>query len=34
MLLYPKVMLLSRFLRPQLDRLGAEPWLAMWPSTW
>ena len=30
--LYPTVMLLSRFLGPQLDRLGAEPWLAMWLS--
>lgn len=32
MVLYPTVMLLSRFLGPQLDRLGAEPWLAMWLS--
>jgi antibiotic biosynthesis monooxygenase (ABM) superfamily enzyme len=32
MVLYPTVMLLSRFLGPQLDRAGAEPWLAMWLS--
>ena len=32
MVLYPTVMLLSRFLGPQLDRLGAEPWLSMWLS--
>lgn len=32
MVLYPTVMLLSRFLGPQLDRLGIEPWLAMWLS--
>lgn len=32
MVLYPTVMLLSRFLGPQLDRLGTEPWLAMWLS--
>lgn len=32
MVLYPSVMLLSRFLGPQLDRVGAEPWLAMWLS--
>jgi uncharacterized protein len=30
MVLYPTVMLLTRFLAPQLDRLGAEPWLVMW----
>jgi uncharacterized protein len=32
MVLYPTVMLLSRFLGPILDRLGAEPWLALWLS--
>ena len=32
LVLYPTVMLLSRFLGPVLDRLGAEPWLAMWTS--
>lgn len=32
MVLYPTVMLLARFLGPVLDRVGAEPWLAMWLS--
>lgn len=32
LVLYPTVMLLSRFLGPVIDRLGAEPWLAMWVS--
>ena len=32
MVLYPTVMLLSRFLGPILDHLGAEPWLALWLS--
>ena len=32
LVLYPTVMLLSRFLGPQLDRSGAEPWLALWLS--
>ena len=32
LVLYPTVMLLSRFLGPQLDRAGAEPWLALWLS--
>jgi antibiotic biosynthesis monooxygenase (ABM) superfamily enzyme len=32
MVLYPTVMLLTRFLAPQLDRLGGEPWLVMWLS--
>lgn len=30
--LYPTVMLLSRFLGPVLDRFGAEPWLSLWLS--
>ena len=32
LVLYPTVMLLSRFLGPVIDRFGAEPWLAMWVS--
>ena len=32
LVLYPTVMLLSRFLGPVLDRAGAEPWLALWVS--
>lgn len=32
MVLYPTVMLLTRFLGPVLDRIGAQPWLAMWLS--
>jgi antibiotic biosynthesis monooxygenase (ABM) superfamily enzyme len=32
MVLYPTVMLLSRFVGPVLDSWGAEPWLAMWLS--
>lgn len=32
MVLYPTVMLLSRFLGPALDAAGAQPWLAMWLS--
>ncbi|MGN7777955.1 antibiotic biosynthesis monooxygenase [Mycolicibacterium sp. 22603] len=32
LVLYPTVMLLSRFLGPQLDRSGAAPWLALWLS--
>lgn len=32
LVLYPTVMLLSRFLGPVLDRLGAEPWLSLWLS--
>lgn len=32
MVLYPTVMLLTRFVGPVLDRVGAEPWLAMWLS--
>ena len=30
--LYPTVMLLSRFLGPLLDHVGAPPWLGMWLS--
>ncbi len=30
--LYPTVMLLSRFVGPVLDDVGAEPWLALWIS--
>jgi antibiotic biosynthesis monooxygenase (ABM) superfamily enzyme len=30
--LYPTVMVLSRFLGPLLDGAGAEPWLALWVS--
>ncbi|MGK2854254.1 MAG: hypothetical protein ACSLE3_09160 [Microbacteriaceae bacterium] len=32
LVLYPTVMLLSRFLGPVLDRLGADPWLSLWLS--
>lgn len=32
LVLYPTVMILSRFLGPLLDQLGAEPWLALWLS--
>lgn len=32
LVLYPTVMVLSRFLGPTLDRMGAEPWLALWLS--
>ncbi len=32
LVLYPTVMVLSRFLGPVLDHLGAPPWLAMWLS--
>lgn len=32
LVLYPTVMLLSRFFGPVLDEMGAEPWLAMWIS--
>ncbi|WP_137144277.1 antibiotic biosynthesis monooxygenase [Mycolicibacterium sp. CR10] len=32
LVLYPTVMLLSRFVGPPLDRIGAEPWLALWIS--
>lgn len=32
LVLYPTVMLLSRFLGPVLDRFGAEPWLSLWLS--
>lgn len=32
LVLYPTVMVLSRFFGPTLDRLGAEPWLALWVS--
>lgn len=32
LVLYPTVMILSRFLGPVLDRVGAEPWLALWVS--
>jgi uncharacterized protein len=32
LVLYPTVMILSRFLGPVLDHLGAPPWLAMWLS--
>ncbi|MCK8615728.1 antibiotic biosynthesis monooxygenase [Gordonia sp. C13] len=32
LVLYPTVMILSRFLGPVLDRIGAEPWLALWLS--
>lgn len=30
--LYPTVMLLSRFLGPVVDHLGAQPWLGLWIS--
>ncbi len=32
LVLYPTVMLLSRFVGPVLDEYGAEPWLALWLS--
>jgi uncharacterized protein len=32
LVLYPTVMVLSRFLGPIVDRAGAEPWLALWIS--
>ncbi|MGK2880371.1 MAG: antibiotic biosynthesis monooxygenase [Mycobacterium sp.] len=32
LVLYPTVMLLSRFLGPVLDMAGAQPWLALWLS--
>jgi uncharacterized protein len=32
LVLYPTVMVLSRFVGPFLDRWGAEPWLSMWLS--
>ncbi|MGB3486017.1 MAG: antibiotic biosynthesis monooxygenase [Mycobacterium sp.] len=32
LVLYPTVMLLSRFVGPVFDRYGAEPWLALWLS--
>ncbi|WP_319436998.1 antibiotic biosynthesis monooxygenase [Mycobacterium sp. RTGN5] len=32
LVLYPTVMLLSRFLGPVLDNVGAPPWLTMWLS--
>ena len=32
MVLYPTVMLISRFLGPHLTQLGAQPWLSMWLS--
>lgn len=32
MVLYPTVMLLSRFFGPFVSHLGAQPWLAMWLS--
>lgn len=32
LVLYPTVMILSRFLGPVLDDVGAAPWLAMWLS--
>ena len=32
LVLYPTVMVLSRFFGPVLDRAGAEPWLALWVS--
>lgn len=33
LVLYPTVMLLSRFLGPVLDEVGAEPWLSLWLSS-
>jgi antibiotic biosynthesis monooxygenase (ABM) superfamily enzyme len=30
LVLYPTVMLLSRFFGPIMDRIGTEPWLGMW----
>jgi antibiotic biosynthesis monooxygenase (ABM) superfamily enzyme len=32
LVLYPAVMVLSRFFGPMLDAFGAEPWLALWVS--
>ncbi|MGQ4618461.1 antibiotic biosynthesis monooxygenase [Nocardia sp. R7R-8] len=32
LVLYPTVMVLSRFLGPVLDRFGVRPWLALWLS--
>ena len=32
LVLYPTVMLLSRFVGPVLDGVGAEPWLGLWIS--
>jgi uncharacterized protein len=32
LVLYPTVMILSRFFGPVLDGLGAQPWLALWIS--
>ncbi|MGK8521538.1 antibiotic biosynthesis monooxygenase [Nocardia asteroides] len=32
LVLYPTVMVLSRFFGPVLDRVGAQPWLALWLS--
>ncbi len=32
LVLYPTVMVLSRFFGPLLDHAGAEPWLALWVS--
>lgn len=32
LVLYPTVMVLSRFFGPMLDAVGAEPWLALWVS--
>jgi antibiotic biosynthesis monooxygenase (ABM) superfamily enzyme len=32
LVLYPTVMILSRFFVPILDRVGAQPWLALWVS--
>lgn len=32
LVLYPTVMVLSRFFGPTLDAIGAEPWLALWVS--
>jgi antibiotic biosynthesis monooxygenase (ABM) superfamily enzyme len=32
LVLYPTVMVLSRFFGPLLDRVGTEPWLALWVS--
>lgn len=32
LVLYPTVMLLSRFVGPLIDKAGAQPWLALWLS--
>ncbi|WP_207841588.1 antibiotic biosynthesis monooxygenase [Williamsia soli] len=32
LVLYPTVMILSRFIGPSFDEWGAEPWLSMWMS--